>query len=349
MANFDDIFGQEAAVEALRGAYVSDRLAHGLLFAGPMGVGKRTTADALAALWLCEKPAQTRPCGVCQSCRALGAQTHPDYHWVAKELIRYHDKTGLSKGISLSIDVIRPELIEPATRKAFMGRGKVFVIRQAELMTAAAQNALLKTLEEPAGRTLIILLSDDPDGLLPTVRSRCQVVRFVKLPSELVVDELEKRGIDRAVAAAAARLADGSLGIALKWIQDGVVEPARQLHEKLEGILAGRVVADLPAFFRAGADTYAEKQIQRDELASKDQATREGLAIYLRLAADFFRAQLPSAGDDSDGLASICRAIDAVSRAGVYLDANVNIPLVFQQLSLKLRGLRAGDNSGRRS
>src|SRR6185295_1770830 len=109
---------------------------------------------------------------------------------ITKELIRYHDRTGKSKGINLSIDVIRPELIEPAGRKAVMGRGKVFVIEQADLMTAQSQNALLKTLEEPAGRTLIILLTDQPGGLLPTIRSRCQTVRFAPLDAKVVEREL---------------------------------------------------------------------------------------------------------------------------------------------------------------
>src|SRR5439155_23785955 len=110
------------------------------------------------------------------------AGNHPDYHVITKELIRYHDKTGKSKGIDLSIKVIRPELVDAAGRKAAMGRGKVFVIEQAELLNTQAQNAMLKTLEEPLGRTLIILLTDQPDVLLPTIRSRCQLLRFSPLP-----------------------------------------------------------------------------------------------------------------------------------------------------------------------
>src|SRR4030095_13829874 len=102
------------------------------------------------------------------------------------------------------------------------GRGKAFVIEQAELMTAGAQNAMLKTLEEPSQRTSIILLTDQPGCLLPTIRSRCQFVRFAPLPVDLVRKELEKRGIDKKTAQSASQLSDGSLGIALKWIADGV-------------------------------------------------------------------------------------------------------------------------------
>src|SRR5688572_17361168 len=142
---FSDILGQDDAIDTLRRAYKADRLPHGLIFAGPTGVGKGTTAKALAALFLCEKPLKSaEPCGKCDSCRLIGAGTHPDYHLIYKELIRVHDKTGKSKGITLSIDVIRPELIDPANRKPNMGVGKVFVIEQAELMQPAAQNSMLK-------------------------------------------------------------------------------------------------------------------------------------------------------------------------------------------------------------
>src|SRR3954466_12030714 len=150
MSAFDAIFGQTDAIDSLRRAYLADRLPHGLIFAGPAGVGKFTTARALGKLFLCESPQADAPCNACESCRVFDAGNHPDWHVVTKELIRYHDKTGKSKGIDLSINVIRPEVVDAAGRKAAMGQGKTFVIEQAELMTAQAQNALLKTLEEPA-------------------------------------------------------------------------------------------------------------------------------------------------------------------------------------------------------
>src|SRR5579862_9780989 len=161
-----DIFGQDAAIEWLTQTYLADRLPHAMIFSGPVGVGKATTAAALGKLFLCEKPKKDEPCGVCESCRIFDGGNHPDFHIITRELIRYYDKTGTSKAIDLSIKVIRPELIEKAGRKPVMGRGKVFVIEQAELMNAAAQNAMLKTLEEPMGRALIILLTDQPNSLL---------------------------------------------------------------------------------------------------------------------------------------------------------------------------------------
>ena len=341
MISLDDIFGQDGAVETLRRAYGADRLPHGLIFAGPAGVGKATTARALAAVFLCDNPKADAPCGRCESCRAFEAGNHPDYHVVTKELIRYHDKTGKSKGIDLSIHVIRPEVIDPAGRKAVLGRGKAFVIEQAELMNPLAQNALLKTLEEPAGRSVLILLTDQPGALLPTIRSRCQLIRFKALPEALVKRELEKRGIDKATAADAATLAGGSLGVALKWIEDGVVAAAKELTGQLDRLATGKAPEDLPGWFKKAAEAYAAKQLERDPLSSRDQATREGLTLYFRIAAEHVRRGMAAAADNPDALEQACATIDALARAEQYVDENVNIPLALQQLAATLEGQAA--------
>ncbi len=335
MIAFSDIFGQDAALAWLRHALEADRLPHGLIFAGPTGVGKATTARALGAAFLCQQPKGADACGTCDSCRVLQADNHPDFHTIVKEHIRYHDKGGKSKGITLSIQVIRPELIEPASRKAVMGRGKVFVIEQADLMNDDAQNAMLKTLEEPAGRTLIVLLTDQPGGLLPTIRSRCQLVRFAPIEESVVRRELERRQIDRNTAADAAAIAQGSLGLALKWIDDGVVVAARDLTSQIDELLGGNPPVDLPDWLKKAAESYAQKQLERDELASKDQATREGLTLYLHIAANRFRLRL-SETLDPDELDRACTAIDGVVRAEGYLNSNVNVALTLQQLSVTL-------------
>ncbi len=334
MQSFKDIFGQALAIDAIERAYRADRLPHGMIFAGPVGVGKATTARALGALFLCDHPQGTEPCGKCPACVVFSAGNHPDYHVITKELIRYHDKTGESKGIELSIEVIRKELIQRADRTPMMNRGKVFVVEQAELMNIPAQNAMLKTLEEPIGRTLIILLTDSPEFLLPTIRSRSQVIRFGWLGADRVVQELAARKFDLADARDAVRFAGHSLGLALKWLQDGVIAPARQLLTMLD---SGQTNA-LPDWFKKHADDYANKQLERDELSSKPQATREGYNIYLRIAAEHLRTRLRQTGqlDRLDGLAG---AIEAIVRAEQYLDSNVNVALAMRQLSMHLSAI----------
>ncbi len=336
LPTFDNIFGQPAAIDAIRRAWRSSRLPHGLIFSGPAGVGKATTARALGALFLCERSNGDLPCGSCDSCRVFEAGNHPDFHVVYKELIRYHDKTGKSKGIALSIDVIRPELVEPANRKAAMNHGKVFVVEQADLMNAAAQNAMLKTLEEPAGRTVIILITDQPASLLQTIRSRCQHISFAPLSDDLVRRELQRREVDPSLAADAALFARGSLGMALKWLEDGVIERARELMSQLDSLASGGDSTGLPGWFKASGEAYAEKQNERDPLSSKDQANREGLSLYLHLSAEHLRRRLPRT-DDPESLERTCAAIDAIVRAEGYLDANVNVSVILQQLALALQ------------
>jgi DNA polymerase III subunit delta' len=341
MIGFKDIFGQDSAVRALRQAIAAERLAHGLIFVGPEGVGKATTAAALGAMFLCENPKAADACGKCQSCVAFAASAHPDYHVITKELARLHDKTGASKATQLPINVIRFELAAVAARKTTLGRGKVFVVEQADLMTAAAQNALLKTLEEPAGRTLIILLTTQAADLLPTVRSRCQTIRFAALDRDLVREELIQRGIDRSEAKTAAELSDGSLGVALRWIEDGLLAPAAEVIDSIDKTLAGKSAADLSDLLRKNADAYAEKVLARDELASKDSAVRAGLSLYLGVAARRIRESL-SGGADADRLERACDVIDALARAEKYLDANVNLSLILEQLRLTTEPSRLG-------
>jgi DNA polymerase-3 subunit delta' len=318
---FEDIIGQEPAIARLRAGLAGDRLPHGLLFAGPVGVGKFTAAAALAKAFLG---------GGDDVAHRVDRQTHPDFHVITRQLIRYHDETGKSKGIDLSVKVIRPELIEPANRHAVEGVGKVFVVEEAETMNAAAQNALLKTLEEPAGRTLIILLTDQPESLLPTIRSRCQAFPFAELSVEDAVRVLAMKGMAEAEAREAVAIAGGSPGRAMRFVEDGVVERARELIDLLEG------GGDLKGWLKDAAEQYAEKQLGRDPLGSKDAFTRQGYTLYLSLAADHFRRGL-SREEDGDRLEALCERIDAVARAEKYLAANVNVSLAIQQLELSLR------------
>jgi DNA polymerase-3 subunit delta' len=336
LTSFDDILGQTAAIEALTSAYKVDRLPHGLIFAGPQGVGKGTTARALGALFLCEKPKGLEPCGKCQSCTAFAAGNHPDFHVIYRQLARLEKEE--RKARDITADVIREFLISKAANKSVVGIGKVFVIEEADLMNTTAQNALLKTLEEPAGRTLIILLTDQPDSMLPTIRSRCRLIQFAQLDEKLVRDQLVKRGFDKESASRAASYSEGSLGLAIHWLEDGVIDRATELTQRLGKILAGGGVAELPEFLKTSAEAYAAKQLERDERASKDQLTREGMVLYLRLVAQFFRRRMVQIEDDPDQLERACAAIDAVVRAEGYVESNVNIPLVLQQFAVALEG-----------
>lgn len=329
-----DILGQDQAIRQIRQAGQADRLPHGMIFAGAAGVGKGTTAQALAAWFLCEKPGKDDACGQCHSCHLVASGTHPDYRVIYRQLIRLSKKD--SKARDLSIDLIREHLLDPAGKKALQGRGKVFIIEEAETMTRDAANSMLKTLEEPLGRTLIILLTDSPQSLLPTILSRTQIVRFAHLPEELVVQQLTRRGIDAQLAQYASIMAEGSLGLAARWIEDGIVERGVQLFQAIDQILVGRPVEGLSAWFAESAGMYAAKQEERDENVSKDQATREGVVLYFRLAADYLRQCLGRLSDPLQQL-SACQMIDDLAQAQVYVEGNVNTSLVLENVANRLR------------
>lgn len=342
--SLSSILAQDPAISVIRSAWASDRLPHAMLFAGPEGVGKGTTARALASLFLCEQPSTSPPdpCGKCPSCLLMNAEagaTHPDYHVVYRQLVR-HLKDSVAR--DLSIEVIRDFLVAPAGRSSQLGRGKVFVVEEAEAMNTAAQNALLKTLEEPQGRTLIILLTPTPGALLPTIRSRCQPVYFSPLPESVILSELTRRGISEPDARDAARLTDGSLGLALRFTTDNLLPLAKSLETRLVSTLTGKPAADtgasgspMPKFFKDTGDQIAETFLKRDPDGSKDQATREALAFLFRLGADTCRRYLRLARTTT-GLEKLCRAIDHLTAAQQHLDANVSISLVLQNLSAQL-------------
>ncbi len=305
---------------------------HALLFAGPMGVGKATAAAALGAWFLCTKPTAGRECGKCESCLVFPSGNHPDYHVITKEMSRLYDKTGKSKASQLSADLIKGELVQKALHTSVMNRGKFFVIEEAELMNGYSQNAMLKTLEEPGGRTAIVLLSASPQFLLPTILSRCQMVQFARLEEKLIVEELCKRGIETAVAKEAAGLSDGSLGGALRMIQEGTLAQAKQLCEQIDGLLNGNPPADLAGFLTKAAAAYSDKQLERDPLSSKETATRTGLSLFLHVAAEKLRKRLHESSENTER-ERVCAAIDAARQCQMYLDANVTVGVALGQLA----------------
>src|SRR3990172_246416 len=162
---FHDILGHDRPVAILKRALAQDTLAHAYLFSGEAGIGKKMTALALAAALHCGDLRENIGCGVCPSCRMAASLSHPDVHILAGD------------GGEIKIDQIRQVQADLAL-KPFQGEKKVLIVDGAEDMNPASANAFLKTLEEPPGDTLIVLISSMPQGLLPTIRSRCQEIRF---------------------------------------------------------------------------------------------------------------------------------------------------------------------------
>ncbi|RME34392.1 MAG: DNA polymerase III subunit delta' [Deltaproteobacteria bacterium] len=192
---FDQIIGHQQQKDIFRRAIQSGRLAHAYLFEGPEGVGKKLMATAIARALCCHEQVG---CGSCAACRKIDHRNHPDMHLVDPE------------GNGIKIEQIR-RLIRELNYRPVEARKKICIIDQADSMNQAAGNALLKTLEEPPGDAVLILLSSHPERLLPTIRSRCQRVAFQRLAQQQVLEVLnEQLGIDEQEASVLAAVSEGS-------------------------------------------------------------------------------------------------------------------------------------------
>jgi len=211
---------QESQWQHLLQARVQGRLPHAMLFSGPRGVGKESFALAFSQSCLCpDSDASGRPCGVCRHCQLLQSGTHPDFQWVRPE--------EESKSGEIKIEAIR-ELTSGAGLTAQTGGHKVILVQPAHRMNTAAANSLLKTLEEPSRDTLIILLTDQPSRLLPTIRSRCQQLAF-QIPARLTALNWLADKIRHGEAETLLDLASGAPLLALTLDDAELLEGRRRL------------------------------------------------------------------------------------------------------------------------
>jgi len=295
MTELADIVGQRAALEQLAAILTGNRRPRAFIFAGRAGVGRRTTAEALAKVLLCPDRSRTADsplpaaCGQCHGCRAFEAGSHGDYHLIQKELGRYSEdpKVRERKMQNLGIAVVTEFVIAPANQAPVLGQGKVFVVREAELMSTEAQNALLKTLEEPPPGVSIILLCHSPQELLATTRSRCALVRFGPLPSDAVADRLTQQGIGAAEARFWAGYTQGSLGESLRLAAGGLYAIKRELLDRLAAMETGG--ADLGDWLAKQAESLTDAAVAADRLLARSLAGRRSAAILLGLMASIYR------------------------------------------------------------
>jgi len=216
---FKDIVGHEFQKKALVRSVRENRISHAYLFFGPEGVGKRLMAVEFAKILNClipltEEDSKGESC-TCYSCKKIEKGIHPDVF-----LVEY-------KGIKdIKVDQIREEVEEKLFLRPFEGRFKVAIIDEADRMNPNAQNAFLKTLEEPPKDSIIILITSRMEALLPTIRSRCQLIEFKGIPPEVMLEEIKRRTrlFSDNEAWVAIALSGGSLGKALNLDKDALSE-----------------------------------------------------------------------------------------------------------------------------
>ncbi len=286
-------------------------------------------------------------CGKCEDCVLVEAGTHPDLHMIYRQLNKQHPDSTIrkQKALVLGVDIIRHFLINPAGMRPSRGRAKVFVVREAERLNESAQNALLKTLEEPFAGNHLILVTSAPDRLLPTIRSRTQRIRFVALEPAALVEIAVRRGLDKAKAETAAAMAAGQVAQLLASLESDEDSGAATAADAFRGAAAGK---GMTSIFDAA-------------MAFSDKESRKGLPEALALLAQFYRDALATAvgapelallrdrAQQLETLAAHARkrydlltlraALQAVTQATVALASNVNPVSALEKMLMDLRPL----------
>jgi len=330
--SFRTIAGHEQLKPLIARAALRGTLPPSLIFAGPAGVGKRMAALALAQLVNCLAPRDEDACGECGSCRRIARGVHADV------VVVEPGETG-----AIKIDAIR-DVIERAAYRPFEGRRRVVIIDDAEQIVPAAQDALLKTLEEPPNGTTFVLVTAAPEMLLSTIRSRCQRLRFGRLsPADVASILVRSHEFSETDAHTAAAVSDGSVGQALEESSEAFADAREAALQLLQ------VVASHPAPARRimGAGGLPG--------AGRGKADRVALSQSLRTLATIIRdLGILGAHADARALANadlqgkleplvrafdsqrILRAYAAVDRALAALDRNASPKIVADWLAFQI-------------
>ncbi len=273
----DELVGQESVVQQLREAAADARtpgaargpMTHAWLFTGPPGSGRSVAARAFAASLQCLDPVPDGgACGHCEACHQVLVGTHPDVARIVPE------------GLTLGVKAAR-EIIVRSSRAPTRGRWQVTFIEDADRMTDDATNAVLKALEEPPPHSVLLLCAPSVDDLLPTVRSRCRLAALRTPPAGAVAAVLERDGVDPAMAAFAARAAQGHVGRARRLATD---EQARR--ERRDVLMLPRSLGSIGAALVAARDLVDAAQQEAGRLtAPRDAAERAELEGALGMGA----------------------------------------------------------------
>jgi len=340
---WSDIVGQDRAVRLLRSALLRDQAHHAYLLAGPPGVGKELLARTFAMAANCEAEApEARPCGECAHCKGIARGNFPDVMWLMSqaELIARGQlsRADLENAPSeeIRVDEVRA-LAKRLSLAALRGRRKVALVLPADAMNERAQNTLLKTLEEPPAATTFLLVSANPDALLPTVRSRCARVQLGPVPEGLIVQRLLRDGVAEPEARERAARAQGSFSRALA--EEGERRPLLEEVERALSPPDERDALDLAERNgERGAALFAAVSVHawlRDVLLAQSGAPREALELrQLQPLAAELAARLPAA--------SLLAQAQLCSEVIEALEQNGNGRLQLERLLLSARELRHG-------
>ncbi len=314
MDYFAGIIGQERAISLLAKSMDNGNISHAYLFSGPAGVGKMQVATAFAYSLIQRQDKQAKV--------YFSENIHPDLFIIEK----------LENRSLISKEQITQELEPWLALKPYRAQRRVAIIRDAHLMSLEAANALLKTLEEPPGYALIILISDD-DNLLETVVSRCQMVRFFPLAEKDIADYLLKQGFDEEKASWAAQLGQGSVSRALRFAQE---EGLEQIWDTVMAI-----ITDLAQGRRVAIFELSEKIQRAPDLSIKLMETilRDALVAGKSIQQDISLApEVPELRKLLQGKdqGKIMQALVEIDKLRAYYRRNINSALINTSIGYQL-------------
>lgn len=327
MVGFNNVIGHEEIIRHLQNAIKTGKISHSYIFAGEPGSGKRLLAGIYAMTLQCEAGGENA-CGKCESCKRAIGKNHPDIIMVKHE-----------KPNTISIDEIREQVVNDVDIKPYSSPNKIYIIPDAEIMTPQAQNALLKTIEEPPEYAVIMLLTSNIDGLLPTIRSRC-----VRLDLKVVDDGLVKKYLMEHLhipdyqAEIDASFAHGSIG---KAKEAATSQEFADITQKALKILKYADSMEVYELTEAIKNLSSEKQNINDYLdifqfwfrdVLMFKATREIDNLVFKQEINYIREQASQRSYEN-----LEKILEALDKTKVRLRANVNTELALELLFLTIR------------
>lgn len=327
MPGFQEIVGHEEVIQHLQNAIRLGKVSHAYILSGEKGSGKKLLANTFAMALQCEKKG-VDPCQECRSCKKAMNRNHPDIIYITHE-----------KPNSIGIEDIRTQLIEDVMIKPYCSSYKIYIIDEAEKLTLQAQNALLKTIEEPPAYAVILLLTSNMETFLPTITSRCVKLNLRPVQESMVKDYLmEKMHLPDYQAQMDAAFSQGNIGKARQMAESDefnlMTEQALRILKKsneLELYEMVEMIKELSAE-KKNIDEYLDLFAMwfRDVLFFKATKEVDGLMFKDQLNHIKERARKSS----YEGIEKI---IDAIGTAKERLHANVNFDLVMELLFLTIR------------
>lgn len=328
MANFKDIIGQEQIKKHLLEGIKKRNLSHAYIINGETGSGRRLLASALTKALLCEnRTEEGDACGICKSCIQTDSNNHPDVRFVT------HEKA------SIGIDDIREQLINDITIKPYSSNHKVYIIPDSNKMTEQAQNALLKTIEEPPSYATILLLTENAENLLQTISSRCITLNTEPLKQEEIAQYLIRNlQMEPEQAKIAAGFCQGNVGKAIRFASSEDFQEMKndtlQLLKRIDAMEITDIVSIIKELsLRKGKiNEYLDLMLlwYRDVLMFK--VTKDANLLLYR---DEFKAISKQASVRN--YADIEKIIKAIDKAKIRLSANVNFETAIELLLLTIK------------